>query len=562
MPTTRTLATSLLPLGDGLRLEDVAIGPDQIVATLIATSPRGTCPVCGIWSESVHSQYQRTLADLPWGRQTVQLHLRVRKFFCRQPTCSRQIFTERLPAVVAPYARRTIRLTEVVRLLAFALGGEPGARIVDRLGMATSPTTLLRLIRRTAVVREAPAPRVLGVDDWAFRKGHRYGTILVDLERRRPVELLPDRSAAGVATWLREHPGVDIVSRDRAGAYADGVRQGAPDAIQVADRWHLLANIGGMLERTLGGHRAALQQAAAAVDRSLDETSPPIADAQAAVADEAPRLTSVQQERQARRAQRLARYEAVMALHQEGFSQVAISKCLGLGRKTIRRYLRADAFPEQARPEGRPTILARYEAYLRSRWTAGCHNAFQLWQEIRRQGFPGQAAIVRRYVAPWRTQSARRGRPARRVPEAQDSVTPPARRPTRVLSPHQARWLLLSAWDTLTPEEQTYRAFLLDEYPAIREAQRLADDFGEMVRTRDLPSLVPWLDRAESSVRPEIHAVAVGLRRDQAAVEAALSSPWSNGQTEGQVNKLKLLKRSMYGRANFDLLRLRLLHAA
>jgi transposase len=250
----------------------------------------------------------------------------------------------------------------------------------------------------------APTPRVLGVDDWAWRRGQRYGTILVDLEQRRPIERLPDRSAAGVATWLREHPGVDFVSRDRAGAYADGVRLGAPDAIQVADRWHLLANIGGMLERTLGSQRAALQQAAAAVDRSLGETSPPSADAQAAVAPEGPRLTSVQQERQARRAERLARYEAVMARHQEGFSQVAISKRLGLGRKTIRRYLRADALPEQARPEGRPTLLAPYEAHLRSRWTAGCHNAFQLWQEIRRQGFPGQAAIVRRYVAPWRTQ--------------------------------------------------------------------------------------------------------------------------------------------------------------
>lgn len=431
-----------------------------------------------------------------------------------------------MPGLVARYGRRSIPLQQALQEIGFALGGRPGARLGHRLKMPASRMTLLRLVR-AAPMPPATTPRVLGVDDWAWRRGQRYGTILVDLEQRRPVELLPDRSAAGLATWLGEHPGVDIVSRDRAGAYADGVRQGAPDAVQVADRWHLLANIGGMLERTLGGHRAALQQAAAAVDRSLGEASPD-PETPTAVAAEVPHLTSVQQERQARRAHRLARYEAVLALHQEGFSQVAISKRLGLGRKTIRRYLRADAFPEQARPDGRPTILAPYEAYLRSRWTAGCHNAFQLWQEIERQGFPGRAAIVRRYVAPWRTQAARRGRSARRAPEAQDSATPPARRPTRVLSPHQARWLLLLAWDTLTPEEQTYRTFLLDEFPAIREAQRLADDFGEMVRTRDLPALVTWLDRAESSVRPEIHAVAVGLRRDQAAVEAALSSTYSN----------------------------------
>jgi len=175
----------------------------------------------------VHSHYQRTVADLPWGGHTVRLHLHVRKFFCRQPTCSRRVFTERLPHLVHPYARRTARLDSLLSLLAFALGGEPGARLVGRLGMTTSPATLLRLMRR-ATVPEQPTPRVLGVDDWAFRKGHRYGTILVDLEQEPVVE------------WLKAHPGVEIVSRDRAPAYAEAARKGAPHAVQVADRWHLI----------------------------------------------------------------------------------------------------------------------------------------------------------------------------------------------------------------------------------------------------------------------------------------------------------------------------------
>src|SRR5215210_4513088 len=259
MPTSRTLATSLLPLEHGLHLEDVTIGPDQIVATVVATSPRGTCPVCGTWSEAVHSLYRRTIADLPWGRQTVRLHLRVRKFFCRQPTCTRRVFTERLPRVVAPYARRTKRLTEVVRLLAFALGGEPGARIVGRLGMATSPATLLRLIRRTAVV-EAPTPRALGVDDWAQRKRHTYGTILVDLEQHQVIDLLPDRTADTLAAWLHDRSGVEIISRDRSRAYADGAARGAPDAVQVADRFHLAKNLGETVAQVLERHRADLRE--------------------------------------------------------------------------------------------------------------------------------------------------------------------------------------------------------------------------------------------------------------------------------------------------------------
>src|SRR5215210_7584733 len=169
MPSTRTLATKLLPPDHGLRLRDVSIGPDQIVATLEATAPRRTCPKCGTWSEAVHSHYKRMIADLPWSGQAVRLHLHVRKFFCRQPTCARRIFTERLPHIVAPYARRTARLESVLSLLAFALGGEPGARLVGRLGMTTSPATLLRVMRRATVTGRA-TPRVLGVDDWAFRK--------------------------------------------------------------------------------------------------------------------------------------------------------------------------------------------------------------------------------------------------------------------------------------------------------------------------------------------------------------------------------------------------------
>lgn len=417
-------------------------------------------------------------------------------------------------------------------------------------------------------MRAAPSagnetPRVLGVDDWAWRRSHRYGSILIDLEQHRPIDLLPDRTAESFASWLRDHPGVTVISHDRGGAYADGARQGAPDAVQVADRFHLLANVGDTLERVLASHRSALQTSAAAVDRWQSEGSAPIDElSDSSTVPEPPRLTRAQRDQQIRRERRLARYQAVLALHRDGLSQVAISEQLGLERKTIRRYLRADGFPEWARPTARPTKLAPYEAYLRSRWTAGCHNATTLWREIQQQGFTGGMAIVRRHLATWRTRPARRGRAAQRTLAPDGTLCAPAPQPTRVLSPRQARWLLLRDPDDLRPEEHAYRTHLLDTSAAIREAYQLTIDFGQVVRARDRPALRSWLEHAAASGLPEFRSFVLGIRRDQLAVEAALHFDWSNGQTEGQINRLKCLKRQMYGRAKIDLLRKRLLRAA
>jgi transposase len=350
MPTTRTLATSLLPLDRGLRLEEVSIEPDQIVATLEAIASRATCPICGTWSEAVHSLYRRTIADLPWGQQTVRLHLRVRKFFCRQPTCSRRVFTERLPAVVAPYARRTRRLTEVVRLLAFALGGEPGARIVERLGMATSPSTLLRLIRRTAIV-DAPTPRALGVDDWAQRKRHTYGTILIDLEEHRLVDLLPDRAADTLASWLQDRPGIKVISRDRSGAYADGAARGAPDAMQVADRFHLTRNLGEVLDRCFNRYRSMIKEIERpdAPHRTEGGASIPIRPA--------PPRPSLEAAKEGKRAARQSRYVLIRERYLKGASISELARELKLNWKTVRKYAQADQCPERPLRPRRPRLL-------------------------------------------------------------------------------------------------------------------------------------------------------------------------------------------------------------
>jgi transposase len=528
------LLLSLVPAG--LTVDQILPSPDHIVLLARPQSRAAACPLCDRPSTRVHSRYSRRLADLPWHGRIVELQVDVRRFRCSNGGCRRRIFAERLPEVAALKARRTARLREAQRHIGLTLGGEPGARLARRLAMPVSGDTLLRLIR--AVALEPPAvPRVLGVDDWAWRRGQRYGTILCDLERRRVIDLLPDRQAETLAAWLERHPGVEVVSRDRAGAYADGIRQGAPQAVQVADRWHLLRNGSDALRQVLDRHPAQLRQAARAVTAELD----------ADVAPPEPRPpTKLEQGQRDRYAKRQARFDEIARLHQQGLGARAIARTPGLARSTVRRWLRRGQTPTW-RKGRRPSIVDPYADHLRRRWREGCRNAAQLWREIRAQGFPGQAVIVRQWVARLRAGDAAA------VP------TGPARPVWRTPSSRQAARLLLADAESLHDTERAFAGALTAASPAIRAARELAGTFAGLVKARDAAGLEPWLEAAQGSA---LGGFADGLRRDLPAVRAALTTPWSTGPVEGHITRLKLLKRQMYGRAKFDLLRRRVLCAA
>ena len=408
--------------------------------------------------------------------------------------------------------------------------------------MPLSGDTLLRLIR-TAELEPHPPPQVAGIDDWSWRRGQRYGTIICDLERRRVIDILPERSTEAVAAWLRQHPGVEVIARDRAGAYAEGARQGAPNAIQVADRWHLLRNLGEAVQGAVDRQRSAVRQAAQEV-----------AQAQSAGQHErtsAPYSTKETRRRTERQAQRRARYEELLRLHLSGLSAEAIAPALGMSATVARRWLKAGGPPVHSKPR-QPRPLDAYVGVLDRRWSEDCRNATRLWQELREQGFTGSRGPVARWVA-----LRRREDPPPQAAEVQRAAAWPAPSSRRC-----ARLLTMPA-DELAAPEGVFVAHLAEMAPGLEHAGKLAASFAALIRNApdktNGPALEAWLAKAKGTM---LDAFARGIERDHDAVLAGLVEPWSTGPVEGQINRLKLLKRTMYGRAKYDLLRCRVLAAA
>jgi transposase len=537
----------LLPETNGLQLQEVEISEEELLLVLKTTEPGCPCPVCGAMTARVQSHYQRTLQDLPWGDLRVRLRLQVRRFYCSQAHCPRRIFTERLPDLAQAYARRTNRLRDALLEVGWVLGGEAGSKLCDKQAKPTAASTVLRLLRRDGT-QQLPTPRVLGVDDWAFQRKHPSGTILVDLEKHRVIDLLMGSDEEIFKEWLQAHKGVDVISRDRGASYRLGATKGAPKAKQVLDRWHLLKNWGEVMQKTLGQQTDFLQQAEQQTKQARAKTEVQVAEKHR----KAPRRTPAPPS--PRHAWQIDMHRQVHELAATGKTQAEIASELHLYCKTVRKYLRMPTFVAHYR--GRTSVVEPYRDYLQARWQEGEVMIARLWEEIQAQGFKGTYRNVWAFVRRWplpegMTPTASSARPVLTRRGSAGSHTP-----------RQVTWLLLQKAEELREKDAAYRQALFRLSPPLAALSALGQDFVRLVRDRKGEAASSWLERAKKCPYPEVQNFALGLEREFSAFEAALTEPWSTGQVEGQITRLKLLKRQMYGRANLDLLRLRMLHIA
>ena len=546
----------LLPDATVLRLKACEIDDTtaQITLRVQATQTRAPCPLCATPARRIHRDYGRTLADLPWAQYRVSLQLRVRKWFCHNRACPRRIFTERLPTIAAPWARRTLRLAQRLVALGVALGGKAGVHLGHQWALMVSRNTLLRLLRRQPAPA-FPTPTVLGVDDFALRKRQTYGTILVDLERRQPVALLPDRTAETVAPWLRVHPGVELIARDRSTAYADGARQGAPAATQVADRFHLLQNLREALDQVFSTHSQALD----AVNVLMHQQPVPLSDGVLAVPVPPQAIPLPAQQRAGQRpARRQALHTQVWALHRQGWTAPAIAQRVGMSLRTVQRDLQSATFTGRKRRSDRgESGLNPYKPYLLARWNAGCYTAMRLFRDLRQRGSAGGYGVVAAY--------ARRLRQAQGLPPGHRCPRQPlpavAEPPCQPLTPRRATWLVLRRETKRTDAETQQLTALRAQQAEVAEAIDLAQDFAALVRQRQPTQLDPWLKRATTSAVDAMRRFATGLYEDYEAVKAGVTLPWSTSPVEGHINRLTMVKRHMFGRARLDLLSRRFLRA-
>jgi len=544
------LLVMLFPQLAGLDIVHVEDLGDEVRITARTRAASLACRGCGAVSARVHDRYRRRLADLACGGRPVHVDLEVCRFRCGNPACPVATFAGQVPGLTAWYRRRTAQLESLLEKVALALAGRAGSRLAAALGVMVSRFTLIRLVRGLPDPQTGPVA-VLGVDDVAKRKGHSYATVLMDMDTHRLIDMLPDREAGTFADWLRAHPGIEVICRDRGGAYAAAARDAAPAAVQVADRFHLWQDLAEAVEKTVLACLAALSppppgpQDPAAVTVPAGTAPAPRAGTPA----EPDGFRDVDGCERRVVARHRERYAAVQALRAEGCSVREIARRLGLARGTAAKFANAAGIDELlVKATSRPSILDPFKPYLNQRWNDGITCAAALHAEISARGWQGGLLTVERYLRQFRTADGR-DRQAKAKPQltAPDTPAPKPR--------HVTRWIMTHPGHLASHDAENL-ARLLDASPQLAATAAHVRAFAAMMTGRQgLLALEDWLAAVQAGDQPPLHSFANGIRRDQQAVTAGLALPYSSGALEGKNCKIKYLKRLMYGRANFDLLR-------
>ncbi|MEV4040417.1 ISL3 family transposase [Streptomyces umbrinus] len=533
------LQNLLFPSVSGVAVTSVEMHCAAIRIEARCTPTGAACPDCGYWTERVHSSYLRFPADLPTAGRRATVILRVRRFLCTGEACRRRTFVEQVPGLTRRHAQVTERLRQAMGAIGLALAGRAGTRLAQLMGIATSRTTLLRRVMDLPDPA-APEPRAVGVDDFALRRGHVYGTVVIDAETHQVLDLLPERDAATLAPWLKTHPDIKVICRDRSGAYAEAAATAAPQATQVADRFHLWQNLTSAVEKTVAAHRSCL--------RDLPPATPEPEPAWEAPLEPAPDQDEEEDDPTGKFAERARAHHALVhELLKQGMGIRYIARHLGWGRHTVQRYARAARWQDmvKGRKRQRSSKLDPFKPYLEQRWTEteGRVTILDLHHEITARGFRGHYSTVR----DWARRALPRGESVVLAPPP-----PSVRQVTGWLTRHPA---------TLTETEKLHRKTVLDRCPELAITADLTSSFAEMLTTLSGERLPGWVNEAATADLPGISTFALGLHSDFDAVTAGLTTDWNSGPVEGAVNRIKMFKRQMFGRAGFPLLRKRVLLA-
>ena len=527
--------TPFLPLPSTLSIDVIEQDAQTLFVHLHATTLTVPCPRCGTSGSYVHSHYHRTVADVSCGGQRLLLKLLVRKWVCAEVSCSQRIFAERFPDFVQTYARMTDRLREALQYVGTTISGEDGARLFSHLAMPTTGKTIIRHVLQMPLPQDTPI-RVAGVDEWAWKKGSHYGTILVDLEKHRVAALLPDRSTDTTAAWFAAHPEVEIVSRDRGKIFREAASRGAPQAQQITDQFHLQKNFGEDLEGFFRHHETILKTAA----RQLAGKAP-------ALPKEPGVQAKAEQARKRRHAKNVRRHNQIWKLFRAGHRIDEIAQIVGVGSRSIYRALEHEQPPPRQRRSRAHTLVDPYLSYLSDRWNSGCHQAVQLYEEIMAQGYTGSLRTIERIVA--------QSRPHKTKLVSRQTVML-----AKVPSPRNTALMMVRSPEHRTEEQTAFINQICQSNATIATAFSLTQTFGQLLRQRQgLTQLEHWKTTVRESGIVELIRFVDGLADDAVAIANACTQSWSNGMVEGFNHKVKLIKRTSYGQAGFPLLQRRIL---